>query len=195
MTTEIISMNNSDTQSRFELKFAEKTVNDLLPKLQSHFIKYQICGSIRRRTPTVGDIDIVAIPKSVYNLAEENLSDLVRRLDPTGNEIAKSFGKSGAKRFLDGDLIKRFNFKGISVDIYLADKNTFDTLVLIRTGSKEHNIKLTRIARRKGLKLFASGKGLCAVDGNDDITQIISVNENEILSILLGYIPVPTNRN
>ena len=51
------------------------------------------------------------------------------------------------------------------------------------------------IARRKGMKLFASGKGLCVVDEKDNITKIITTDENEILSILLGYIPEPTTRN
>jgi DNA polymerase (family 10) len=195
VATETVSINDSNIQARFELKFAEKTANEILSELQSHFIKYQICGSIRRKKPTVGDIDIVAIPKSEYKFGEERLSNLIRRLDPSGNKISKSLGKSGIKRFLDGDIIKRFNFKGISVDIYLADENTFSTLVLIRTGSKEHNIKLTGIARRKGLKLFASGKGLCIVDDNDNITKIVSNNENEILSVLLDYIPAPTARD
>lgn len=195
MAVETVSINDCNIQNRFALNFAEKTVNELLPKLNSHFIRYQICGSLRRKKPTVGDIDIVAIPKSECNFGEENLSNLISRLDPEGNEVAKSLGKSGAKRFLNGSLIKRFKFKEISVDIYLADENTFGTLILIRTGSKEHNIKLTRIARRKGMKLFASGKGLCVVDEKDNITKIITTDENEILSILLGYIPEPTARN
>lgn len=195
MAVETVSINDCNIKNRFTLNFAEKTVNELLPKLNPHFIRYQICGSIRRKKPTVGDIDIVAIPKSEYNFGEENLSNLISRLDPEGNEIAKSLGKSGTRRFLNGSLIKRFKFKGISIDIYLADENTFGTLTLIRTGSKEHNIKLTGIARRKGMKLFASGKGLCVVDEKVNITKIITTDENEILSILLGYIPEPTARN
>jgi len=190
-----ISINDSDIQTRFELKCAEKIAYELLQKLQSHFIRYQICGSIRRKKFTVGDIDIVAIPKVNYKFGDESLSNFIKRIDTEGCELAKSLGKQGAKQFLDGDLIKRFTFKGISVDLYLANENTFGTLVLIRTGSKEHNIKLTSIARRKNLKLFASGKGLCEVDESDNIIKIISMKEDEILSTLLGYIPLPTVRN
>jgi hypothetical protein len=143
----------------------------------------------------VGDIDIVAIPKLSYELDEESLSDVIYRIDPEGNRIAKSLGRSGAKRFLNGDLVKRFQFKGISIDLYLADETTFGTLTLIRTGSKEHNIKLTKIARSKGLKLFANGKGLCQVDDKDNMIKIINANEDEILSILLNCIPKPKDRD
>jgi len=190
-----ISINDSDIQTRFELKYAEKIAYELLEKLQSHFIRYQICGSIRRKKSTVGDIDLVAIPKVNYKFGDESLSNFIKRIDPEGYELAKSLGKPGPKRFLDGDLIKRFTFKGISVDLYLANENTFGTLVLIRTGSKEHNIRLTSIARSKNLKLFASGKGLCEVDESDNIIKIISMKEDEILSTLLDYIPPPKARN
>jgi len=182
-------------EKRVERKIAEEIANDLLALFAKHFVRYQICGSIRRRKSYVGDIDIVAIPKSNYSTGEESLSDLIKKIDPKGIEEAKQFGKAGAKRFLDGELIKRFEFKGMSVDLYLADEKTFGTLVLIRTGSKEHNIKLTSIAREKGLKLFASGKGLCEIDKDGNITKIISTDENEILAILLGKVPSPMERD
>lgn len=176
---------------RTDLETAEKITFELLSKIKEYFVKYEVCGSIRRRRPDVGDIDIVAIarPNTV-----EKISEFVKNIDPDGESEAKNLGKSGASRYLNGELIKRFQFKGMSVDLYLADENTFETLVLIRTGSKEHNIKLTKLARSKGLKLFASGKGLCQIDENDNIVKTISTQENEILRILLGTIPAPHER-
>jgi len=183
-----------DLEKRIDLKIAEKIACELVDLIKQHLIKYEVCGSIRRRKPQVGDIDIVAIPKTNYTLGEETLSDFIKKIDPKGIAEAKRLGKAGAKRFLDGDLIKRFEFKEMSVDLYLADEQTFGTLVLIRTGSKEHNIKLTTIARAKGLKLFASGKGLCEVDKDGKITKIIGTEEKEILAILLDKIPDPAER-
>ena len=185
---------NITLEQRFELKTAEKIADDLLAYLGRHFVKYQICGSIRRKKPDVGDIDVVAMPKQTYEFGEETLSDSIKKVDPHGPEEAHSMGKSGAKRFLDGELIKRFEFKGMPVDLYLADEKTFGTLILIRTGSKEHNIKLTTLARGKDLKLFASGKGLCEIDSDGNIVKTISINESEILAILLGRIPSPEER-
>ncbi|MBN1366607.1 MAG: hypothetical protein JW967_01600 [Dehalococcoidales bacterium] len=50
-----------------------------------------------------------------------------------------------------------------SVDFYIATPETWATLLLIRTGSREHNIKLCSLARQKGMKLHADGSGLFRV--------------------------------
>jgi DNA polymerase/3'-5' exonuclease PolX len=176
---------------------AELICNDLLENhLKQHFSKYIICGSIRRLKETVKDIDIVAIPRaeSTYQFGEMGLEEKVERLDPEGK-------KSGEiSRFLNGKAIKRFDYKGISIDLYLADESTFETLKLIRTGSTEHNIRLTTIARNKGMKLYASGKGLCKIKGGlynnepEEIIEVVENTEDGILMNLLGRIPKPEER-
>jgi DNA polymerase/3'-5' exonuclease PolX len=174
------------------LDAAEKVSAELLLQIGKYFVKYEVCGSIRRRRRDVGDVDIVAIPKPDV---VANLSEFIKNIDKSGESEAKTLGKSGASRFLNGKSIKRFRYKGITVDLYLANEDTFGTLVLIRTGPKEHNIKLTRLTRSKGFKLFASGKGLCQVDDSDRILKTISNKENEILEVLLGRVPPPNERD
>ena len=186
---------NKKHSQRFDRIFAENVADEIITKLQNHFVKYQICGSLRRMKDTVGDIDIVAIPRLAYEPGEETLSEAISKIDSNGSDIAKSMGKSGARRFLDGDLVKRFYFQGISIDLYLANEITFGTIVLIRTGSKKHNIKLTMLARSKNMKLFASGKGLCRVDSEDNITEVICTDEHGILTTLLNNIPKPKERD
>ncbi|GAI08995.1 unnamed protein product, partial [marine sediment metagenome] len=46
------------------------------------------------------------------------------------------------------------------VDIYVASEKTWATLLLIRTGSKENNIRLATLAKKRGWHLAASGDGL-----------------------------------
>ncbi|HII36249.1 MAG TPA: hypothetical protein HA319_04280 [Nitrosopumilaceae archaeon] len=77
------------------------------------------------------------------------------------------------------------------IDLYLANEQTFQTLVLIRTGSAEHNVRLTTIAKYKNMKLKADGKGL--VDRNDE-SIIYENTEDGILQRLLGNVPVPEKR-
>lgn len=75
---------------------------------------------------------------------------------------------------------------GIPVDIYVATEDTWVTLLLIRTGSKEHNVRLAQRARELGMKLRASGDGIEGSTG-----ELIKVrNEEEVFSVLrLDYLP------
>lgn len=161
--------------------------------LAKHFSKYQVCGSIRRKREEVRDIDIVAIPKpeSEYGFGEKSLADEIALLDKDGQRCSEDMGKQAAARYLNGDKIKRFKFEGEMIDLYLANEKTFETLVLIRTGSKDHNVRLTTQAKFKGMKLKADGTGLVNRDHED---VIIDKTENGILEILLGFVPEPEKR-
>ena len=84
----------------------------------------------------------------------------------------------------DGEKIKAFTATktGIPVDLYVASRDTFPTLFLIRTGSKNHNIKLAMRARELGMKLRASGDGIEDADGaplriesEEDIFRLLQV--------------------
>lgn len=159
-------------------------------QLGRHFKTFMVCGSIRRLREFVNDIDLVAIPKpdGEYQFGEPSLALDIKRLDPEGAKLEKP----DAARFLNGDKIKRFQYNGIMIDLYLATEKTFGTLVLIRTGSKEHNVRLTTLAMGNGMKLKANGKGL--VDRNIE-TMIYENTEDGILMKLLGRIPAPEQRN
>ena len=181
-----------------KLEEARAIANNLLNEIGGHFEILQIVGSVRRNCEAVHDIDFVGIRKSEYNFGELSLEAHIQILDPMGYVETKT--KTNITRFLDGPLIKRFRYKEASIDLYLADGSTFETLKLIRTGSKEHNIRLTTLARSKGLKLFASGKGLCKIKGGiynnepEEIVKVVENTEDGILQNLLGRIPKPEER-
>jgi len=83
------------------------------------------------------------------------------------------------------------------IDLYLATEQNYSCLVLIRTGSALHNIKLTTLAKSRGLKLFAGGEGLCKTtlnNGQELIIETIETQEDHILSYLLTTIPKPEER-
>lgn len=182
-----------------KLNDAAQLAGEVCGILGKHFIKILICGSIRRKKEEVNDIDIVAIRKheSEYNFGDPTLEDDIIRLDPFGAKLAKE-GKAKADRFLNGTKIKRFYYKGMMVDLYLADEKTYETLVLVRTGSKDHNVRLTTLARGKGWKLKADGAGLVRTEGegkNEKIIEYIDTTEAGILQKLLGRVPKPEERN
>jgi DNA polymerase/3'-5' exonuclease PolX len=119
--------------------------------------KIEVAGSVRRGKSEVGDVDIVALPKAVD--LPGGLCGVVK-VDPSTvwkNLIPKALVKSGLKLEVSGKELHRFSFpSGLQVDVYRARSKTWGVILLIRTGSKEHNVKLCTLARSKGLMLSAS---------------------------------------
>ena len=142
------------------LKEAQAIANEVFYQIVPHCKRIEVAGSIRRQKAEVNDIDIVLIPN--------NPGQLSHVIDRLGIPV------------MDGDKLRRFNYKGTQVDIYYATPRTWATLLLIRTGSKESNIRLCSAAKRKGMKLKANGDGIIDVDG-----QLIPIDsERQIYDIL-----------
>ena len=179
------------------LSQAKTVIEHLRPHLMPHVKEIEFCGSYRRKKRFVNDIDIVMIEREDYEFGSPTLSQTIQKLDPAGIQESKAIGKSGVSRFLDGPAIKRFKFEGIMIDIYMATPQNYSCLKLIRTGSANHNIKLTTLAKQQGLKLFAGGEGLCRTtlnNGKELIVETVQTQEDEILKHLLGTVPTPEQR-
>lgn len=104
-----------------------------------------VAGSIRRRKPVVHDVDLVFPPVDQDKIA--HLKDLC---DTCAGVTIHRWGPKMAS----------LTYFGVPFDLYFSTPETFATLLLIRTGSKENNIRLCSIAKAKGWKLHASGDGL-----------------------------------
>jgi len=157
---------------RFPLEVAEKIAAALLEKLAPHAERMQVAGSIRRRRPDVGDIDLVAIPKLEQVKTGLFTTETQR---PRDSQLAVEFCALTGKLMARGDCIIRGQLVRnstampatsalpdgtIGVDLYLCTPDTWATTLLIRTGSAEHNIWLCSRARELGGKLHADGSGL-----------------------------------
>jgi len=126
-----------------ELERARKISAEVVKQLSPYCQKIEVAGSIRRQKTFPHDIDIVLIPSDPWNLESEVLA-LARPFQPK----------------LSGEKLKRFDYNGAQIDLYYASPETWATLLLIRTGSKENNIRLCSKAKRAGWHLAASGDGL-----------------------------------
>ena len=119
----------------------------LQERMAPHCEKLEIAGSIRRGRPSVGDIDFVCIPRDKAALKARFAEHWRVVTDGEQNFIC-------ARELTDG-------FE-LQVDIFFARPATRDllenypsnwgSLLLCRTGSKEHNIYLVEYAKRMGLK-------------------------------------------
>ena len=128
-----------------DLQRAQSIADSVVKRLSPYCSTIEVAGSVRRKKPAVNDIDFVLIPSDPWNLRAE----------------IKALGRIK----LRGDKIQRVIHDGVQVDIYLADQKTWATLLLIRTGSKNSNIRLTTLAKNKGWELHASGSGLFDENG------------------------------
>lgn len=125
---------------------ADRLITALAPACE----RIAVAGSLRRRRPDVHDIDLVLIPRDRVALQIQVLEIYGRKPEKMGEHYL---------------MLKSFD--GIQVDLYLATPETWATLLLIRTGSKAHNIQLAQRARAKGYRLKANGEG---IDGPLDAT-------------------------
>ncbi|MBA7679358.1 hypothetical protein ES703_87650 [subsurface metagenome] len=123
-----------------ELEKAEVIGDTVVKALEPYCDRIVVAGSIRRQKETVRDIDLVLIPRDRWNL----------------DTVLMRMGKYK----MAGNKITRVEMDSIPLDIYFATPETFATLLLIRTGSVENNIRLASLAKKRGWRLKASGEGL-----------------------------------
>jgi DNA polymerase (family 10) len=135
--------------------------------------KVQVVGSIRRKRSEVHDIDIVLIPQAwMWNTIAQILK----------NNMMADIVKAGPE-LVTLKIPTQALAETVQVDIYKARPETWGVLLLIRTGSKEHNIKLCSRAKSMGLMLSAA-QGVIK-DGK----VIASRTEEEIFAALgLAYV-------
>jgi DNA polymerase (family 10) len=170
-----------DTAKMFPTQIAFAVAQRIVDELRPACDRIEIAGSLRRGNNMVHDIDILLLPKEAgegFSLESSTLLEgLIGQLVARGS-LTPVRGKEKIKCFVATKT-------GIPVDVYVAKPETWATLLLIRTGSKEHNIKLAQRAKELGMKLRASGDGIEHVNGD-----FLRVNaEEEIFALLnLPYV-------
>jgi DNA polymerase/3'-5' exonuclease PolX len=122
---------------------AQRLANRIVEELQPYCSRIEVAGSIRRQCAEVNDIDLVVIPSDPSALRDRVLRNSAPIQDGPVNLLVRMKN-------------------GIQLDIFIAHAGTRDlleskpsnygSLLLCRTGSKEHNIKLAERAKGLGLK-------------------------------------------
>lgn len=100
---------------------AERVKTQLAP----HCDRIEIAGSIRRRKPDVGDIEIVAIPKPYdVGLFASGIAPIVSAWPKVRGELPCKY----TQRTLPD---------GIALDLFFATRENWGAILLIRTGDSE----------------------------------------------------------
>lgn len=132
---------------------AEQLVTKIVNTLAPYCHRIEVAGSVRRKKPVVGDIEIVCIPRveervdlygrvyDIRNLLDVCLNGLVaggRLLNPT---------KNGAK-------FKQFGIPavpGLQLDLFITTWECWGVIYAIRTGSAEFSHRLVTQRAAGGL--------------------------------------------
>lgn len=126
-----------------------------------------LCGSIRRRKEVVKDIDILA-----EGTDSENITSLFISSAEVEEVLLRGDTKTSCRLV-----------SGIEADLRVVEEKAFPYALLYFTGSKEHNVKLRGIAKKRGWKLNEYGLF-------EEESLIACRDEEEIYRALgLSYIP------
>ena len=177
----------------FPASFAREIANGFISQISAACDRIEIVGSLRRQKIGVNDIDLLLIPKFIQMEDEtlfggpyqENQLDKLLSQLCLSRDLELDANGSKIKRFL-----KTVDGETVPIDLYIATEKTWWTLLLIRTGSRQHNIRLARRAMELQMHLKADGSGLLTSGGT-----IISVqSEEEIFQHLKMQYRTPEER-
>jgi len=101
----------------------------------------EVCGSIRRRKEVVRDIDILVAGKD-----QEKLSSFFISMPEVEEVVVRGDTKTSCR-------LK----SGIEADLRVVRREEFPFALMYFTGSKEHNVRLRAIAKKKAWKLNEYG--------------------------------------
>lgn len=176
-------------------KFPRAAALSVAEKLQARLapvcLRIAIAGSLRRLKSEVGDIELLYVPR--HELCADGLFDK-RSVDLADEEITRMLA--------DFTLARRPNIKGaftwgpsnklavdvasgIPVDLFATTEAKWWVSLVVRTGSKETNLRLTTGANKQGATLNAYGSGVTWSDGS----QTAATSERHVFELCgLPYI-------
>lgn len=112
---------------------------DVVAELEAlSFVKAaQYCGSLRRFSETIGDVDIIVASKRAPAVMEHFVA-----IPIVADVIAHGDTKSSV-----------LTTRGLQIDVRVVDPTEYGAATLYFTGSKAHNIKLRQLALNQGMTL------------------------------------------
>jgi DNA polymerase/3'-5' exonuclease PolX len=144
----------------------EPLANSLVEQLRSACVRIIVAGSIRRRKPEPGDIELVAIPAlGHYTVAD--MFDEVREehtVNHLDDALATLFDLGDWKLDpvtpRDGPHYKRLRHvaAGMCCDLFITDRRRWGMIATIRTGPEDFSEELVKLAHRRGM--FVRNGGL-----------------------------------
>ncbi len=182
---------------KFLLATAEAVANKIIHSITGigdAVERIQIAGSIRRRKPQVGDIEILYIPTyrtlppadffSTKPLLQNCVDEIISTLILSGH-LEKRLNKDGHETWGEKNKLARAVKTGIPVDFFATTEECWFNYLVCRTGSAQSNIRIAAAAQAIGWKWNPYGPGFSR---GSERHQIAS--EEEVFHFVgLDYLP------
>lgn len=156
------------TGVRVEARVADQLARELVAFLESGATRIEVAGSLRRRSPDVGDVEIVAESK---RYAERSGFFEKVELWHVDRLVDALIASGRLDRLSGGDRYTKLRdpSTGLQVDLFtVKPPASWGVILTIRTGPAAFSQRLVTDARRRGLHVRegALHKGSFSCDGN-----------------------------
>lgn len=160
------------SKSKIPLSDAEAIASAFVFRIAPACVRTLIAGSVRRRKAEIGDIEIVAIPRTSPELDMFGFPTgaQLSALDALLDDLALPRTKNGPK-------YKQLTYEGTQIDLFLATPETWGCVATIRTGSADFSRWLVTELKYGGAKphhlkfedgrLLANGQALATPEERD----------------------------
>lgn len=177
---------------RFRLNYALERAEDVVRwmKENPNVKQVEVLGSLRRREPTIGDVDIAIATDKPVDVTNHFVAY------PKKTRLIEE-GPRKASILMPGD---------VQADLRVQEPESFGALLQHFTGSKAHNIAVREYAQKKGLSLSEYGiktdGGIQAFSSEEEFYQALGMqwmppeirqNTGEIEAAIKGTLPMLVN--
>ena len=155
-----------------KLEKAREIARTLKGLLESSCERIEIAGSIRRCKPEVGDIELLCIPKFVdgVDVLGRELSNMVFL-----GILALRLSKQGRRTYGPKNKLMVHVESGIGVDVFSTTEECWPVALVVRTGGKQTNIRISMAAQEKGYQFRTYSSGFTTPQG-----EIVCRSEREV---------------
>jgi DNA polymerase (family 10) len=157
-----------------KLEFIREYAKELVALFKPCCIRIEIAGSIRRQKEECKDIELVCIPD------RWKLEVYLKGLANKGRIIFKK----------NGQAYKQFKWRGIMIDLFIAHADNWGWIFMLRTGSKNYNIRLVNALKKR--------YGIVSKNGylyNKAGEKLTIREEQEVFDLLKCNFIEPVNRS
>jgi len=152
---------------RFPNAVGMSVARELCAALRPACERLIVAGSLRRRRPTIGDVEVLYIPKLEWcrdpgdffasgqvNRADQVLDDLERR-----GILARRQNVNGSQIYGPNNKLMIHLATGLPVDLFAATEANWWNYLVCRTGPAESNIRIAAAAKARGWHWNPYGPG------------------------------------